>query len=39
MEITLKQDYGQSVWPELESLPMLLCGKPLPVSFVGQGSY
>ncbi|WP_413528228.1 DNA polymerase III subunit delta [Rahnella inusitata] len=39
MEITLKQDYGQSVWPELESLSMLLCGKPLPVSFVGQGSY
>lgn len=28
-EITLKQDYGQSIWRELESLVMLLCGKPL----------
>ncbi len=34
MEITLKQDYGQSIWPELESLSMLLCGKPLPESFI-----
>ena len=30
---TLKQDYGQSVWPELETLSMLLCGKPLATSF------
>jgi DNA polymerase-3 subunit delta len=33
IEITLKQDYGQSVWPELETLSMLLCGKPLATSF------
>ena len=30
IELTLKQDYGQSVWPELETLSMLLCGKPWP---------
>lgn len=33
IELTLKQDYGQSVWPELETLSMLLCGKPLATSF------
>lgn len=33
IEITLKQDYGQPVWPELETLSMLLCGKPLTTSF------
>lgn len=36
MEITLKQDYGQSVWSELESLSMLLCGKALPESFIAE---
>ncbi len=25
---TLKQDYGQSVWAELEGLSLLLCHKP-----------
>lgn len=30
IELTVKQDFGQSVWDELESLMMLLCGKPLP---------
>ncbi|WP_224555115.1 DNA polymerase III subunit delta [Pectobacterium versatile] len=34
VEITLKQDYGQSVWSELESLAMLLCGKALPETFI-----
>ncbi|WP_113627311.1 DNA polymerase III subunit delta [Pectobacterium peruviense] len=34
VEITLKQDYGQSVWSELESLAMLLCGKALPEAFL-----
>ncbi|WP_233960239.1 DNA polymerase III subunit delta [Pectobacterium versatile] len=34
VEITLKQDYGQSVWSELESLAMLLCGKALPEVFI-----
>ncbi|MFI0489356.1 MAG: DNA polymerase III subunit delta [Yersinia sp. (in: enterobacteria)] len=33
MEIHLKQDYGQSIWPELETLSMLMCGKTLPESF------
>lgn len=28
IELTLKQDYGQPVWPALETLSMLLCGKP-----------
>ena len=32
IELTLKKDYGQSVWPELETLSMLLCGKPLATS-------
>ncbi|GAA3613956.1 MAG: DNA polymerase III subunit delta [Gibbsiella quercinecans] len=32
VELTLKQDYGQTVWPELETLSMLLCGKPLATS-------
>jgi DNA polymerase-3 subunit delta len=39
MEITLKQDYGQSVWAELESLSMLLCGKSLPTGLTELGSY
>ncbi|QSD33880.1 DNA polymerase III subunit delta [Pectobacterium brasiliense] len=34
VEITLKQDYGQSVWSELESLAMLLCSKALPEAFI-----
>ncbi|QCR36793.1 DNA polymerase III subunit delta [Nissabacter sp. SGAir0207] len=33
LERTLKQDYGQSVWPELETLSLLLCGKALPAIF------
>lgn len=33
MEVRLKQDYGQSIWPELETLSMLMCGKVLPESF------
>ncbi|HEI6850087.1 TPA: DNA polymerase III subunit delta [Yersinia enterocolitica] len=33
MEVRLKQDYGQSIWPELETLSMLMCGKILPESF------
>lgn len=30
LEITLKQDYGQRLWPELETLSLLLCNKALP---------
>ncbi|UZX54437.1 DNA polymerase III subunit delta [Yersinia ruckeri] len=37
IEICLKQDYGQSVWPELETLSMLICGKILPESFINAG--
>ncbi|CNH40577.1 DNA polymerase III subunit delta [Yersinia pekkanenii] len=33
MEVRLKQDYGRSIWPELETLSMLMCGKILPESF------
>ncbi len=33
MEIGVKQDYSQSIWPQLESLSMLMCGKQLPESF------
>ncbi|MGE4799305.1 DNA polymerase III subunit delta [Yersinia hibernica] len=33
MEVRLKQDYGESIWPELETLSMLICGKILPESF------
>ncbi|KAA8999948.1 DNA polymerase III subunit delta [Affinibrenneria salicis] len=32
VEIALKQNYDQDVWPELETLSMLLCGKTLPAS-------
>ncbi len=28
-ELTLKQDYGQSVWQELEGLTLLMCHQPL----------
>ncbi len=30
IEIRFKEDYGQSIWPELETLSMLICGKQLP---------
>ncbi len=33
IEITLKQDYGQSLWAELETLSLLLCNKSFPESF------
>lgn len=33
-ERTLKQDYSQSVWMELESLSLLLCHKALPDVFI-----
>ncbi|OTA18752.1 DNA polymerase III subunit delta [Xenorhabdus beddingii] len=34
MELRVKQDYSQSIWADLETLSMLLCGKPLPESFL-----
>ncbi|ARD39093.1 DNA polymerase III subunit delta [Edwardsiella ictaluri] len=33
-EQIIKQDFGQSVWPQLESLTLLLCGKTLPESML-----
>ena len=33
-ELTFKQDYGHSVWPELESLSLLLCHKALADVFI-----
>ncbi|MBR7476006.1 DNA polymerase III subunit delta, partial [Klebsiella pneumoniae] len=33
-ELTLKQDYGQSLWAELESLSLLLCHKALADVFI-----
>ncbi|EBS1064633.1 DNA polymerase III subunit delta [Salmonella enterica] len=33
-EITLKQDYGQSVWADLEGLSLLLCHKALADVFI-----
>lgn len=35
-ERTLKQDYSQSVWTELESLSLLMCHKPLPDVFIDE---
>ncbi|SNY78437.1 DNA polymerase III subunit delta [Enterobacter sp. CC120223-11] len=32
-ELTLKQDYGQSIWAELDGLSLLLCHKNLPDVF------
>lgn len=34
IELTLKQDYGQSVWADLEGLSLLLCHKALPEIFI-----
>ena len=33
-ELTFKQDYGTSIWPELESLSLLLCHKALADVFI-----
>ncbi|HGJ5867618.1 DNA polymerase III subunit delta [Arsenophonus nasoniae] len=37
-ELHLKQDYGHSIWPKLETLSMLLCGKSLPESFINDST-
>lgn len=34
VELTLKQDYGQSVWDELEEISLLICNKALPEVFI-----
>ena len=33
IEFTLKQDYGQSVWPQLQTLTLLLSSRAFPTSF------
>ena len=33
IELTLKQDYGRSVWSELETLSLLLCNPAFPAGF------
>jgi DNA polymerase-3 subunit delta len=33
-ELTFKQDYGSAIWPELESLSLLLCHKALADVFI-----
>ena len=33
IEITLKQDYGQPVWPQLQTLTLLLSSRAFPTSF------
>lgn len=33
-ELYLKQDFSHSIWPKLETLSMLLCGKSLHESFI-----
>lgn len=37
IELTLKQDYGQSVWAELETLSLLLCHPDFPTDFCDVG--
>lgn len=32
IELTLKQDYGQSVWPQLQTLSMLIANRAFPAS-------
>ncbi|OAT24335.1 DNA polymerase III subunit delta [Proteus myxofaciens] len=34
IEITIKQEYGQTVWPDLNALSLLLCGKELPEGLI-----
>jgi len=35
-ELILKQDYGQSVWEELEEISLILCHHALPEVFLGE---
>ncbi|WP_187487894.1 DNA polymerase III subunit delta [Duffyella gerundensis] len=36
MEITLKQDYGQSLWSQLETLSLMLCHPQFPAAFASE---
>jgi len=33
LELTLKQDYGQHLWPQLQTLSLLLCHRNFPLDF------
>ncbi|HBZ17250.1 MULTISPECIES: DNA polymerase III subunit delta [Pantoea] len=33
LELSMKQDYGQNLWPQLETLSLLLCHRDFPISF------
>lgn len=33
LELTMKQDYGQNLWPQFETLSLLLCHRDFPLSF------
>ncbi|ORM68409.1 DNA polymerase III subunit delta [Pantoea rwandensis] len=33
LELTMKQDYGQNLWPQLETLSLLICHRDFPLSF------
>lgn len=33
LELSMKQDYGQNLWPQLETLTLLLCHRDFPLSF------
>lgn len=33
LELSMKQDYGQNLWPQLETLSLLLCHRDFPLSF------
>lgn len=33
IELSMKQDYGQNLWPQLETLSLLLCHRDFPMSF------
>ena len=33
LELSMKQDYGQNLWPQLETLSLLLCHRDFPLNF------
>ncbi|MFB6434775.1 MAG: DNA polymerase III subunit delta [Candidatus Malihini olakiniferum] len=39
LELALKQDYGQPIWPQIETLTLLLCGKALLPGIVNADEY
>ncbi|MGK2960252.1 MAG: DNA polymerase III subunit delta [Candidatus Malihini olakiniferum] len=39
LELAIKQDYNQPIWPEIETLTLLLCGKSLSPGIVNFDEY